>query len=128
MPPKQWRNMKSVLSKKRKENVDGLTCQVWTLFQDLDNMRVYVPDFNLFHGNTSPDIFFKKVRQQGVFVWRDEAIATSLQEDYNDQTTYFEQAMLKLIGIGLDCVKCGHNGKVYNRSTETYETISKSFV
>ena len=103
-------------------------CQVWTLFQDLDNMRVYIPDFNLFHGNTSPDIFFKKVRQQGVFVWRDEDIATSLQEDYNDQTTYFEQAMLKLIGIGLDCVKSGHNGKVYHHSTDTYETISKSFV
>ena len=126
MPPKQWRNMKSVLSKRR-ENVDGLTCQVWTLFQDLDNMRVYVPDFNLFHGNTRPDLFFKKVRQEGVFLWRDEPIATSLQEDYNNQTSSFEEAMLKLIGIGLDCVKCGHNGQVYHRSTETYETISKSF-
>ena len=118
--------MKSVLSKRR-ENVNGLTCQVWTLFQDLDNMHIYVSDFNLFHGNTRPDLFSKKVRQQGLFVWRDEPIATSLQEDYNNETSSFEEAMLKLIGIGLDCVKCGYNGQVYHRSTETYETISKSF-
>ena len=127
MPPQQWHNIKSVLLKRR-ENVDGLTCQVWTLFQDLDNMRVYVPDFALFHTTSMPDIFFKKVEQKGLFVWRDEQIAKDFEEDYNEETLNFEEAMLKLIGISLDCLKVGVNGQLFHVSTETYEIISKLFV
>ena len=127
MPPRQWRNIKSVLSKRR-ENVDGLTCQVWTLFQDLDNMRVYVPDFNLFHTDSMPDIFFRKVKQKGLFVWREQTIAKDFEEDYNEETNDFEEAMLKLIGVGLDCFKVRINGQLFHVLMETYEMISKSFL
>ena len=127
MPPRQWHNIKSVLSKRR-ENVDGLTCQVWILFQDLDNMCVYVPDFSLFHTTTMPDIFFWKVEQKGLFVWREETIPKVYEEDYNEETNDFEEAMLKLIGVGLDCLKVGNNGQLFHVSMETYETINKSFV
>ena len=108
--------------------MDGLMCQVWTLFQDLDNMHVYVPDFSLFHTTTMPDIFSRKVEQKGLFVWREETIAKEFEEDYNEETNDFEEAMLKLIGIGLDCLKVRNNGQLFHVSMETYETISKSFV
>ena len=107
--------------------MDGLTCQVWTLFQDLDNMHVYIPDFNLFHTDSMPDIFFRKVKQKGLFVWREQTIAKDF-EDYNEETNDFEEAMLKLIGISLDCLKVGINGQLFHVSTETYEMISKSYL
>ena len=87
-----------------------------------------MPDFNIFHGIQMPDVFFRKVEEQGVFVWRDEAIAINLEEDYNDETYLFEEAMLKLIGQGLDCVQAGENGQLFHVSTNTFEVISKSFV
>ena len=114
--------------RKEGKNVDGLMCQVWTLFQDLDNMHVYIPDFNLFHTDSMPAIFFRKVEQKGLFVWREETIAKEFEEDYNEETNDFEEAMLKLIGIGLDCLKVGMNGQLFHMSMETYETISKSFL
>ena len=46
----------------------------------------YVPDFNLFNSIQMPDVFFRKVEEQWVFVWRDEQIAVNLEEDYNDET------------------------------------------
>ena len=91
-------------------------------------MRVYVPDFGLFHGIKVPDIFFRKVEEQGVFVWREEQIAINLEKDYQDETYLFEEAMMKLIGQGLDCVQCGQNGHLFHVSTNTYEVISKLFV
>ena len=91
-------------------------------------MRVYVPDFNIFHSTTIPDLFFRKVEQKGTFVWRNELLATQFEEDYNDETNGFEEAMLKLIGVALDCVKVGNNGELYHVSTKTFEVISKSFV
>ena len=75
-----------------------------------------------------PDVFFRKVEQKGLFVWRNETLATEFEKDYNDATNTFEETILKLIGIGLDCVKVGHNEQLFHISTDTYETISKSFV
>ena len=125
MPPKQWRNIRSVLSKRR-EYVDGLTCQVWVLYQSLDDMRVYVPDFSIYHALEMPNVFFKKVQQKGIFNWREEVICTQFENDFNDVTNAFEEAMLKLIGVGLDCVNVGKNGLLFHTSTDTYEEISKS--
>ena len=88
-------------------------------------MRIFVPDFDIYHGDTKPEQFFKKVESDGVFTWADEAIAHNFESDYSDEATYFEEVMLKLIGLGLDCVVTGSNGSMYHISTDTFNQISK---
>ena len=127
--PKHWRNLKSVLSKRR-ENVDALSAQVWILFHSLDSFRVFVPDFSRTHAMIEKhvdEVFFRKVSFEGEFNYLTEVEGEyhSFLSSCDETTEKFEEAMLRLLGIGLSQVRRGQNGVNYHKSADTYEKLSE---
>ena len=127
--PKHWRNLKSVLSKRR-ENVDAVSAQVWILFHTHNSFRVFIPDFSRLHAMIEKhenEVFFRKVSFEGLFNYLTEAGGEyeSFLSACDETTEKFEEVMLKLLGIGLSQVRRGANSVNYHKSSDTYEKLSE---
>ena len=111
--------------------MDGLTCAVWVLYQSLERMRVFVPDFQPpkpEEHTPEYDMFFKRVWGTGIFEFKHEKCMKDFLKSYDKETTAFQDVMLKCIGIGLSHVRQGDKGQLYHHSTTTYEKISKFII